>query len=165
MTIKSTSYAAAVLASLLLPAVALPVSAFAQTQTPIGGPAANSKPKATASKPATAVEQVEQRISQLHAQLHITPAQQTQWDQFAQVMRDNASNMNQALAQRSATFATLNAVDNMQSYAQIAQEHAQDTQKLATAFATLYGTFSDEQKKNADTVFRAHGPHPTHKTS
>ena len=36
-------------------------------------------------------ERVENHIKQLHAQLHITPAEQSQWDQFAQVMRDNAT--------------------------------------------------------------------------
>ena len=49
----------------------------------------------------------------------------------------------------------MNAAENMQSYAQIAELHAQDTQKLAAAFQTLYGSMSDAQKKNADTVFRA----------
>ena len=33
---------------------------------------------------------VERRIADLHSRLHITPQQSQQWDQFAQVMRDNA---------------------------------------------------------------------------
>ena len=33
--------------------------------------------------------------------------------------------------------------------------NAQDMQKLSTAFQTLYSSLSDEQKKNADEVFRA----------
>jgi hypothetical protein len=41
-------------------------------------------------------ERVENHIKQLHAQLRITPAEQPQWDQFAQVMRDNARDMDQA---------------------------------------------------------------------
>ena len=162
MSLKSTSYGAALVASLLLPAVALPVSAFAQNETPGGVMASTHKAKAAVRKPVSAEDQVGQRITRLHSQLHITPAQQAQWDQFAQVMRDNATNMDQALEQRSTSFATLTAAENMQSYAQIAQEHAQDTQKLATAFQALYGSFSDDQKKNADTVFRARGDHPPH---
>ncbi|MDR3530756.1 MAG: Spy/CpxP family protein refolding chaperone [Rhodopila sp.] len=163
MTIKSTSYTAALLASLLLPAIALPVGAFAQTQAPAGGPSATSQPKAPAAKPTSMTERVEQHITDLHTQLHITPAQQTEWDQFAQVMRENAKDMNQALEQRGAGFASMNAAENMQSWAQIAQQHAQDMQKLATAFQALYGSMSDDQKKNADVVFRAHGDHPAHK--
>jgi hypothetical protein len=159
MTMKSTSYAAALVAGLLLPAVALPVSAFAQNETPGGVVALTHKAKATA---ATPVDRVEQHITRLHARLHITPAQQADWDQFAQVMRDNAKDMNQTLEQRNAGFGSMTAVDNMQSYAQLAQQHAQDTQKLAAAFQTLYGSFSDDQKKNADAVFRARGEHAPH---
>jgi protein CpxP len=168
MTMKSTSVVAAVAASLVLPAVALTSGAFAQSQSstpteaPAGAPTTVHKPMAQA-KSASPTERVEQHISQLHSELHITPAQQTEWDQFAQVMRDNAKAMDQLLQQRAAGFASMNAVDNMQSYAQIAQQHAQDTQKLATAFQTLYSDMSDSQKKNADAVFRARGEHSAHR--
>jgi periplasmic protein CpxP/Spy len=157
MIMKSTSHAVALAVSLLLPALALPAGAFAQTQTPTGG-----SPIPPKEKPDAEATRVELHIGQLHAQLHITPAQQAQWDQFAQVMRDNAKDMNQVLEQRASGFASMNAVENMQSYAQIAQQHAQDTQKLATAFQALYGDLSDAQKKNADAVFRAEGDHPMH---
>lgn len=162
MSIQSTSYAAALLASLLLPVAALPVSAFAQTETPVGGSAMAHKPKAPMTKPVSATERVEQHITRLHTQLRITPAQQAQWDEFAQVMRDNSKNMNQTLEQRGSGFASMNAAANMQSYAKIAEQHAQDTQKLATAFQTLYGSMSDDQKTNADGVFRAHGDRRGH---
>jgi len=156
MTMKSICHAAALAAGLLLPAVALSVAAFGQTQTPVGGSSMAHKPK-----PVSAAERVDQHIGALHAELHITPAQQAQWDQFAQVMRDNATAMDQLLEQRATSFASMNAAENMQSYAQIAQQHAQDTEKLATAFQALYADLSESQKKNADVVFRAHGDHPT----
>lgn len=158
MTVKSMSYAAAVAASLLLPTVGLATGAFAQSETPSAGAAEAHKPNAQP-KSASTAERVDQHIAQLHAELHITPAQKAQWDQFAQVMRDNAKQMDELLQQRAANFGSMNAVQNMQSYAQIAQQHAQDTQKLATAFETLYGDFSDSQKKNADVVFRARAEH------
>jgi len=157
---KSTSFAAALLASLLLPVVAQPIGAFAQTS--VGEPSATPRPKAAAPEPASVTERVEQHIAHLYVQLHITSAQQAQWDQFAQVLRDNAKDMNQTLERRGASFASMNAAETMQSYAQIAQQHAQDTQKLATAFQALYGSMSDDQKKNADVVFRAQGDHPAH---
>jgi len=162
MTSKPTLYAAALLASLLLPAVTLPAGAFAQTQAPVGGSTAARNAKGPAPMHASMSDRVEQHITRLHAQLHITPAQEPQWDQFAQVMRDNAKNMNQVFEQRKTSFASMNAAENMQSYAQIAQQHAQDTQKLATAFQSLYASLSDDQKKNADVVFRAHDGHPGH---
>ena len=48
----------------------------------------------------------------------------------------------------------MTAVDNMQSYAQIEQQRAQDVQKLVPAFQTLYSSLSDQQKKTADEMFR-----------
>lgn len=102
-----------------------------------------------------AQERVEKRIKELHAQLHITPAQQQQWDQFAEVMRENARDMDQAFMQRAQQFQTMNAVQNMRSYEQIAEEHAKHLQKLIPAFETLYNAMSDQQKQIADQVFRA----------
>ncbi len=161
MTIKSAYYSAALAAALLLPA-----AAFAQT--PAKTPAAASTPAkaaAPAAKGPSASERVEERIKTLHTELQITAAQQTEWDQFAQIMRENAKNMDATLTKRGADLASMSAADSMQSYAQVAQQHAQDTQKLANAFQILYSAMSDEQKKNADTVFQAadgHGGHRRH---
>jgi protein CpxP len=157
MLIKSTCYSAALATWLLLPAVALPAGALAQTQTPVAGAAAKSK--TAMAKPESRADRVEQHIAKLHTQLLITPAQKDAWDQFAQVMRDSAKNMDETLEHRGTTYASMNAAENMESYAQVAEVHAQDTQKLAAAFQTLYGSMSDEQKKNADTVFRARSDH------
>ncbi len=162
MTIKSTSRTAAVLASLLMPAMALSGGAFAQTPAnpaPTSpAPAAPTQPKAQAAKPASRADRIEKHIADMHAQLHITPAQQAEWDQFAQVMRENASGMSDTMEKRRTGFGSMNAADNMESYAQIAEQHAQNMQKLATTFKVLYGSMSDEQKKNADMVFRSRGP-------
>ncbi len=176
MTIKSTFTTAAFAAGLLLPAIALSSGAYGQTQTPVGAADAQSatpgpsptagvahRAKTPVAKPISRTDRVEQHINQLHTQLRITPAQQSQWDQFAQVMRDNAKDMDEALDKRGSEFGTMNAAANLQSYAQLAQQHAQDTQKLATAFGALYGSMSDDQKKNADAVFRARADERMHK--
>jgi hypothetical protein len=111
--------------------------------------------KAASRAPGETMEQLaEQRISDLHTHLHITSQQQSQWDQFAQAMRDNAKDLDQAYQQRATSFTSMNAVENMQSYAQIEQTRAQDLQKLVPAFQTLYASLSDEQKKQADELFR-----------
>jgi hypothetical protein len=98
---------------------------------------------------------VEQHITQLHTQLGITPAEQVQWDAFAQVMRDNADQMSAAFSERGSGVTNMSALDNMQSYARLAQVHAANMQKLASAFEPLYESFSDQQKKRADQVFQA----------
>jgi periplasmic protein CpxP/Spy len=49
----------------------------------------------------------------------------------------------------------MDAPDNMRSYAQLAQTHADNMERLATAFQSLYDAFPDQQKKAADAVFRS----------
>ncbi len=102
----------------------------------------------------TMSQMADQRITDLHTRLHITDQQQSQWDQFAQVMRGNAKDLDEAYQQRATSFGKMNAVENMQSYAQIEQTRAQDLQKLVPAFQTLYTALSDDQKKEADQLFR-----------
>jgi periplasmic protein CpxP/Spy len=92
-------------------------------------------------------ERVENHIKQLRAQSQITPAEQPQWDQFAQVMRDNARDMDQAFMQRAQQYPTMNAMQNMQSYEQIAEAHARHLQKLVPAFDNLYNAMPEQQKK------------------
>jgi hypothetical protein len=158
--IQSNHFASAALVALLsVPAAALgqssqaPVSVVPQGAAP---PAAASSPMAghpVAGK--NAEERVEHRINELHAQLRITPAERTQWDQFAEVMRENARDMDQALIQRSQQFQSMSALQNMQSYEQIAEAHARHLQSLVPAFENLYNTMPEQQKRLADQVFRA----------
>jgi periplasmic protein CpxP/Spy len=132
---------------------ATPPSASAPAGAPTA-PGATAQPGAPA--PSTTAEQhVEARIKQLHGQLKITAAQDSQWNQFAQTMRDNARDMDEAAEQRAQQFATMSAVENMQSYEKLAEDHVQHLQKLIPAFQTLYDAMSPEQKKTADQVFRA----------
>jgi periplasmic protein CpxP/Spy len=102
-----------------------------------------------------AEERVQRRIKELHSQLQITPAEETQWNEFAQVMRGNARDMDQAFMQRAQQFPRMNAVQNMQSYEQLSREHAQRVEKLVPAFQKLYDAMPDRQKRLADQVFRA----------
>jgi len=136
-------------------AMAQSQSAAAQGTTP-PPPAAEASPMAghpVAGK--NAEERVEGRIKELHAQLRITPAEEPQWNEFAQVMRENARDMDQAFLQRAQQFPTMDAVQNMQSYEQIAEEHAKRVQKLVPAFQKLYDAMPDQQKRLADQVLRA----------
>jgi len=45
--------------------------------------------------------------------------------------------------------------ENMKSYADIAQRHAQDVQRPVPAFQNLYNSLSDEQRRTADRCFGA----------
>lgn len=112
---------------------------------------------ATAAAPATQqsmAARVDQRIKELHAKLQITPAQEQEWQKFAQTMRDNAQKMDQAFESRVDQMQSMSALDNMRSYAQISQQHAQDVQALLPPFEALYASMSENQKHTADQVFR-----------
>ncbi len=142
--------------------LSLPAAALAQSSqsTAVQGaappPAAAASPMADHPVPGkNAVERVERRIKELHTQLRITPAEEPQWNQFAQVMRENARDMDEAFMQRAQQYSTMNAVQNMQSYEQIAEDHARRVQKLVPAFQNLYSAMPDQQKQLADQVFRA----------
>jgi hypothetical protein len=95
---------------------------------------------------------VDQRIRALQSQLGITEAQTPLWNAFAQAMRDNAASTD--ALQRANAVASMSAVDNMHSYAQIARAYADNTERLATAFDSLYASLTDTQKQAADRLFR-----------
>jgi periplasmic protein CpxP/Spy len=159
-TIRSSHFACAAILALL----ALPAAALTQPAQPAAPATASSAMSSQSGK--SMEERVENHIKQLHAQLHITPVEQPQWDQFAQVMRDNARDMDQALMQRAQQYPTMNAMQNMQSWEQIAEAHAQQLQKLVPAFDNLYSTMPEQQKKLTDQVFREnaerHAAHSGH---
>lgn len=151
---RSSYLTSAAVAGLL----ALPGAALAQSAPPATPPAAAAAASPMTSQPApgnTAEQRVETHIRQMHGQLHITAAEQPQWEQFAQVMRDNARDMDQVFMQRAQQYPTMNALQNMQSYEQVAEAHAQHVQKLVPAFENLYNAMPEQQKRMTDQVFRA----------
>lgn len=116
-------------------------------------PAPNA-PSSNTTNGATAESQVDQRIAQMHRRLKITPEQESAWNSFGQVMRDNVTTTEKAYKDRRASIATMSALENMQNFAHIEQVRAQGVQNLSTSFQTLYGTMSDDQKQTADALFR-----------
>jgi len=110
---------------------------------------------------------VETHIARLHAELKITPAQTTEWNAVAEIMRSQAREMEKLERERAAGRATMTAVDDLKSYQAIAVAHAEEMSKLVPAFQALYARMSPEQQKNADVVFRGRphkrGRKPRHK--
>ena len=149
-------------------ALAAPAS-FAQQSAPAPAPEASPPPAAAAPaapapahKRTTQEQRVETHITQLHAQLMITPDQEQDWDAVAQVMRDSAKNIDDLSQQRTTARSKMTAIDNLKSYQAIADAHADEMNKLVPALSALYDKMSDAQKKNADAVFNnrraAHKP-------
>ena len=141
--VSSALTAVAILGAVLF----LPGAAMAQA-APAPAPAAKAAP---------ANSHVEARIKSLHKSLRITAAQEPQWQAVAGVMRGNAATTGALIEERQAKAKTMTAIDDLNSYEAIADAHAAGVKKLATAFEALYGSLSDAQKKEADTLFRTGG--------
>jgi protein CpxP len=133
----------------------------AYAQAPSSSPAvapSSGAPAAMAKSDAKRDMAVESHIKDMHAQLQITPAEETQWAAVAKTMRDSAIETDKAIDKREALVNSASAVDNLNAYGDIAQAHADGVKKLAAVFAPLYASMSDDQKKAADALF-AHRAH------
>jgi protein CpxP len=143
--------------------VAVLVSTFvfggAVAQTPDQSTSRHSSAEAPASPNSDAKRdgEVEKHIKDLHGTLGITPAEESQWKKVAETMRENATELDRAIDKRDASVANATAIDNLSSYAEIVQAHANGVKKLASAFSGLYSVMSDDQKKVADEVFSHRG--------
>jgi hypothetical protein len=100
---------------------------------------------------------IEARIADMHTKLKITPAQEDQWTKVAEVMRENAKSMDALTRSRHEHAKTMTAVDDLKSYGEITEAHADAIKRLTPVFAALYDGMSDAQKKEADTLFRRVG--------
>jgi hypothetical protein len=167
---RTVAVAAALLATLAL-ASPVPAATSDQAAPPAGTRPARvlaaeppAAPVPTAPRPrpaakATRTDRVEARITMLHAKLAITPAQEPAWQNLIQVMRANAQTMEALSTARADKARTATAVDDLKSYAEITTAHAEGLKNFVPVFETLYGSMSDAQKAQADTLFR--GPHHT----
>ncbi len=108
----------------------------------------------TATAKTAGEDRIEKRIKKLHADLKITPAQEAQWNNVAQVMRENHKEMEALTKARAKNEKNMTAVEDLKSYSEIIDAHAAALKKFIPTFEALYASMSDEQKKNADKIFR-----------
>jgi periplasmic protein CpxP/Spy len=101
-------------------------------------------------------ETVEQRITNLHAALKITPDQDAKWNDVAKDMRENAAAMDKLIAETRATSPqNVTAVADLKMYQKFAQAHVDGLKNMLSHFEGLYAAMPDAQKKIADEVFRS----------
>jgi periplasmic protein CpxP/Spy len=101
-------------------------------------------------------ETVEQRITNLHTALKITPNEEALWNGVAQSMRENAAAMEKLVAQpRTTPPQNMSAVDDLKMYQKVTQAHVDGLKNLIASFGKLYAAMPDAQKKAADDVFRS----------
>ncbi len=154
---RPSAHASSAAAVALLGAIVFASPSFAaSTAAPEQLAQASSQQAMAATAPESpANSPVEERIRDLHRRLHITDAQKAQWDNLAQVMRDNAQAMTDLQKQRAADAKSMNAVDVIKSYSEVIQAHQEGMKKFVPAFEDLYNSMSDAQKKTADSMFRS----------
>jgi len=115
-------------------------------------------PQAGVEASGSQVETVEQRITNLHAALKITPEQEAKWVGVAGAMRENAVAMEKLVTEKAAHAGkSMTAVEDLKSYEKFTQAHADGLKNLIDDFEVLYNSMPDPQKKVADEVFRSFG--------
>jgi protein CpxP len=110
-------------------------------------------------------DRTELRIKDLHGKLKITSTQEEQWSKVAQTMLEDAKSMDALTQMRVDNAKDMTAVDDLKSYGEIAEAHANGIKKLIPVFSDLYASMTDEQKKTADTFFREGSHKHKHKKS
>ena len=138
-------------------AIVVVLLAFMVLASPGISRAASSEPGVASAGKVSKTDRVEARIKELHTKLKITPAQEELWNNVTQVMRDNAKTMEALIKARSEEAGTMTAIDDLKSYGEIVEAHADGIRKFIPAFEPLYAGMSDAQKKSADMLFRQHG--------
>jgi periplasmic protein CpxP/Spy len=119
--------------------------------------AQNAPQKTLAATQATSdrADTVEARITSLHAELKITPAEDAMWNDVAQAMRENVANLEKLVAEkRTQAPQNMTALDDLTTYQKFAQAHVDGLKNLTSAFTSLYDAMPAAQKTNADEVFR-----------
>src|ERR1700758_1770812 len=157
MTVRTPFLAAALFASLT--AVGLS-PAFAQNP-PASAPSEAAQAPMHHRARMLPSQLVDGRIAFLKAELKITPAQETQWQQVATAMRENANALDQAISTAREQRGTTDAVQRLSQREQFAKVRAENDARLVTAFKPLYASLSPEQQQTANELVGSqhHSPH------
>lgn len=93
---------------------------------------------------------VDGRIAFLKAELKITSPQETQWQQVAAAMRENANVLDQAITTARQNRGDMNAVQRIERREQFAKVRADNDARLLAAFKPLYASLSPDQQQIAN---------------
>ena len=96
------------------------------------------------------------RIAFLKAELKITPPQETQWQQVAAAMRENANALDQVITAARQNASAMNAVQRIERRQQFASVRADNDARLLAAFKPLYASLSPEQQRLANQLVMPH---------
>ena len=99
---------------------------------------------------------VDGRIAFMKAELKITPAQETQWQQVAGAMHENANSLDQAIKTVRQDRGSTDAVQRLAQREQFAKVRAENDARLLAAFKPLYASLSPEQQQVANQLVAPH---------
>ena len=103
--------------------------------------------------PRAMARHVEERIKTLREKLNITSEQEEKWNEVAQTMRNNEATIATLIKARHESVKGMNAIDDLKSYEEITEAHAEGIRNMIAVFEPLYADMSDNQKKEADEAF------------
>lgn len=133
------------------------VPALAQTTpAPANSSAAQSEAHHHAMQRMLPGQLVDGRIAFLKAELKITPAQETQWQQVAGAMHENANSLDQAIKTARQDRGSMDAVQRLALREQFAKVRAENDARLLAAFKPLYASLSPEQQQVANQLVAPH---------
>jgi hypothetical protein len=95
---------------------------------------------------------VEGRIAYLKTELQITDSETPQWNHFADALRATGKSMNGLYQQMMQPPGTETLPARLQAQENLLSAHLTTLKALQAALTPLYASFSDEQKKRADTL-------------
>jgi len=122
----------------------------------VGLIALSDPPRSDSAKLITELHGLDVAVVMVTGDAPITSAQESLFQNLAAAMRENAETMSTLAQKRAKATQTMTAVDDLKSYAEISEAHADGARKMITAFQPLYDSMSDDQKKAADVEFRDH---------
>ena len=126
------------------------------TPAPANSGAAQSEARHHATQRMLPGQLVDGRIAFMKAELKITPAQETQWQQVEAAMRENAKNLDQSISTARQNRSGMDAVQRLELREQFAKVRADNDARLLTAFKPLYASLSPEQQQMANQLVGTH---------
>jgi hypothetical protein len=131
-----------------------------------GQPAAPAASETTQSQRARPLpsERIEARLAYAKAALKITPAQEARWNALADVLRRQATAMDQQVTRRRTENRDqpVSAIERLTRRQTMMAEAASRLNEVLDAAKPLYATLTDDQKKEADALLSHGGPRGGH---
>jgi hypothetical protein len=106
------------------------------------------------------IDRVEGRIAFLRTELKITEAQASAWNGFADALRTNAQKLGEVRTSMMAKHAGQQQASTLADRLELQERwflaRLEGTRAIKSAFTSLNGTLSDDQKKTADELLAPH---------